>query len=157
MINNELLKCSNCGGVLYPEDKFCTSCGHKVEVNQNVKVRVLPTSFDPMYSLSENKLLEEFIKRKLKEVNIDEKSKLIPKDILKRKNIFNIMFSILLFIYISLIFFHFPIITYIIGLILLIVFFKVTRKYDLVKYLIKQVKSRPSEKVTNIIKYILTL
>jgi len=151
MINNELLKCSNCGGTLYPEDKFCTSCGHKVEVNQNIKVRVLPTSFDPMYSLSENKLLEEFIKRKLKEVNIDEKSKLIPKDILKRKNVFNIMFSILLFIYISLIFFHFPIITYIIGLILLIVFFKVTRKYDLVKFLIKQVKARPSEKITNII------
>ena len=96
-------------------------------------------------------MLEEFINRELVKAQIDKTSKLIPHDILKRKRIFNIIFSLLIFIYISLIFFHFPLLTYVIGIITLFIFYKLTRKYDLMKYLKKQLKARPSERVSNIV------
>ena len=48
-------------------------------------------------------------------------------------------------------FFHFPIATYLIGLIVLIVSFILTRKYTLIKHLKKQLKARPNEKVSNIV------
>jgi hypothetical protein len=82
---------------------------------------------------------------------MDPSSKLIPRDILKRKTILNLIFIILLFIYISIIFIHYPLYTYVIGLVILFVFFRSTRKYDLLKYLKKQVKARPGERVTNIV------
>ena len=68
------------------------------------KVAVLPSNFDSMYSLSEDKMLEEFINRELTKAGVDKTSKLIPSDILKRKKILNIIFSILIFEYITLIF-----------------------------------------------------
>ena len=51
----------------------------------------------------------------------------------------------------TLIFFHFPIYTYIVGLVILFIFFRVTRKYNLIKYLKKELKARPQEKISNII------
>lgn len=158
------LKCSKCNSVLKISDKFCGNCGapfdgNNVVVSANTnstvaippKVAVLPTHFDSMYSMSEDKMLEEFINRELLKNNIDKSSKLIPSEILKRKNILNIIFSILIFVYVSLIFFHFPLVTYVIGLIILIIFFKVSRNYNLIKYLKKELKARPNEKITNIV------
>lgn len=49
------------------------------------------------------------------------------------------------------IFFHFPMLTYIIGLIILVIFNKKTKNYDLMEYLTKEIKSRPSEKISNIV------
>ena len=158
------LKCAKCNAILQITDKFCSNCGepfdgNNVVVSENAtasvqapsKVAVLPTNFDKIYSLTEDKMLEEFISRELTKAGIDKSSKLIPSDILKRKKILNIIFSILVFVYITLIFFHFPIYTYILGIVILFIFFRVTRKYDLIKYLKKQLKSRPGEKISNII------
>lgn len=158
------LKCAKCNSVLQITDKFCPSCGepfdgNNVVVSENAnatiqippKVVVLPTNFDKMYSLTEDKMLDEFINRELTKAGIDKASKLIPSDILKRKRILNLIFSFLVFIFITLIFFHFPIYTYIIGIIILFIFFRMTRKYDLIKYLKKQLKARPGEKVSNIV------
>ena len=162
-----VLKCTKCGSVITVNHKFCTNCGEPFDEN-NVKVEydestdkmsetnvttsfVYPGNFDKMFSLSEDKMLEEFINREITKANIDKSSKLVPSDILKRKKIFNIIFSVLIFIYISLIFFHFPFLTYLIGLIILFIFFRLTRKYDLIKYLKKELKSRPSEKASNIV------
>ena len=163
-VNGIELKCAKCGAALQITDKFCTSCGEPFDGNNVVvteianaaiqtppKVAVLPSNFDSMYSLSEDKMLEEFINRELTKAGVDKTSKLIPSDILKRKKILNIIFSILIFVYITLIFFHFPIYTYIIGIVILFIYFKVTRKYDLIKYLKKQLKARPGEKVSNIV------
>lgn len=163
-VNGIELKCAKCGAALQITDKFCTSCGepfdgNNVVVTENAnaaiqtppKVAMLPSNFDSMYSLSEDKMLEEFINRELTKAGVDKTSKLIPSDILKRKKILNIIFSILIFVYITLIFFHFPIDTYIIGIVILFIYFKVTRKYDLIKYLKKQLKARPGEKVSNIV------
>ena len=158
------LKCAKCSTVVQVSDKFCPKCGLEmidnnivVSENKNAAVAVpqkkavLPSNFDSIYSLSENKMLEEFINREFTKVGIDKNSKLIPSDILRRKKILNTIFSVLVFIFISMIFFHFPISTYVLGLIILIIFFIVTRKYNLMKYIIKQLKARPSEKISNIV------
>lgn len=163
-VNGIELKCAKCGAILQITDKTCSSCGEPFDGNNVVisekvsttvqtppKVVVLPGNFDQMYSLTEDKMLEEFINRELTKAGVDKTSKLIPSDILKRKKILNIIFSILIFVYITLVFFHFPIYTYIIGIVILFIFFKVTRKYDLIKYLKKQLKARPGEKVSNIV------
>ena len=163
-VNNIELKCAKCGAVLQLTDKVCSSCGEPfdgnnvvVSENENAtvqipqKVAVLPGHFDKMYSLTEDKMLEEFINRELTKAGIDKTSKLIPSDILRRKRILNVIFPILVFVYITLIFFHFPIYTYILGIVILLIFFMVTRKYDLVDYLKKQIKARPSERISNIV------
>ena len=157
------LKCAKCNALLQIKDKFCPNCGEPfngnnvVSTNENAsvqtppKVTVLPTNFDKIYSLTEDKMLEEFINRELAKADIDKSSKLISSDILRRKKVLNIIFSILVFVFITLIFFHFPIYTYIVGFVVLFIFFRVTRKYNLVKYLKKQLKARPQEKVSNIV------
>lgn len=151
--NNEL-KCPKCGASIQVTDKFCSNCGEQLHDKDNKtskKVLVSPSDFDNMYSLPEDKMLEEFINKELDKAGIDKSSKLIPSDVLKRKKILNLIFSVLLFVFITLIFFHFPIATYIIGIIILFIFFKVTRNYDLIKYLKKQLKARPEEKISNIV------
>ncbi|MBQ7790656.1 MAG: leucine-rich repeat protein [Bacilli bacterium] len=163
-INNIELKCAKCGNKLSLTHKFCGNCGEpfdgnnvKVELNPNAKLEasadvfITAKDFDPIFALPEDKLVEEFIEKELSKAEIDPNSKLIPSDILKRKRIFNIIFSVLIFIYISLMFFHFPIWTYIIGIIILFIFFKFTRNYNLMKYLKKQLKARPNEKISNIV------
>lgn len=163
-INGIALKCNSCQSVVSVNDKFCLNCGLpltgnnlKVEQDNNAsvvvppKVAVTPSKFDYIYSLSETKMLEEFLKRELTKAQIDLATKLIPDEALKKKKIFIVIFSILLFIYIGMIFFHFPLTTYIIGAIILFIFYKVTNNYNLIKYLAKEVKSRPNEKILNII------
>lgn len=154
------LKCKNCGGNIKVTDKFCGNCGQPCNPSkQNTEIVdppiqkkiVTKANFDSMYNLTESQLLEEFINRQLSKLQIDKNSKVIPASLLKRKQILNILFVLLLFIYIILIFFHFPLLTYLIGLILLIVLFKYTRNYNMLKYLKKQIQERPSEKITNII------
>lgn len=163
-INGIELKCAKCNSVLKITDKFCQSCGTPFDQNNVVvsennnssipipqKEKIIPSNFDSIYSLSEGMMIEEFIKKELVKAGIDNSMKLVPNDILKRKNILNIIFSVLVFVYISLIFFHFPIYTYVFGLIILFIFYKITRKYNLIKYLTKQIKERPGEKISNIV------
>ena len=154
------LKCKNCGGSIKVTDKFCENCGQPCNTStQNTEIIAPPVqkkivtkaNFDSMYNLTESQLLEEFINRQLSKLQIDKNSKVIPASLLKRKQILNILFVLLLFIYIILIFFHFPLLTYLIGLVLLIILFKYTRNYNMLKYLKKQIQERPSEKITNII------
>lgn len=163
-INGIELKCVKCNSVLKITDKFCRNCGTPFDQNNVVvsennnssipipqKEKIIPSNFDSIYSLSEGMMIEEFIKKELVKAGIDNSMKLVPNDILKRKNILNTIFSLLVFVYISLIFFHFPIYTYVFGLIILFIFYKITRKYNLIKYLTKQIKERPGEKISNIV------
>ncbi len=161
------LKCAHCNSPMQVTDKFCQNCGAPFEGNNVVvtengaapvpkKELILPSHFDMMYQLSEEQLIDMFINKELGKAGVDLKQNLIPTELLRRKKIFNTIFAILVFILVSLVFFHFPVFTYIIGLILLGIFFKVTRNYDLMKYLRKQVKARPSEKISNIVMYVKT-
>jgi len=158
------LKCAKCGSVITEKHKFCENCGEaiagdniKVEMNPNAtpvvpqKTVVKSTEFDSMFSLSEDAMIYEFLNRELTKAGLDKNSKLIPSAILKRRKILNIIFSVLTFILVSLIFFHFPIFTYIFGIIILFFSYKLTSNYNFMEYLKKEVKSRPSEKVSNIV------
>jgi len=159
VINGIELKCPKCGTSLQSTDKHCNHCGMPftgdnvvvTEINEPPKTFVSYRNFAPIYRLPEDEMVERFIKKELTKAKIKGNNKLIPLDILKRKKIFNIILSVLLFIYICLVFFHFPIFTYIIGGVLLFVFYKLTRNFNMMKYLKKQLKSRPSEKISNII------
>lgn len=150
------LKCPKCNSLVKNEYKFCANCGNPIDdsIKQETEIKkgiVKPVNFDPMFSKDENALLEDFIDKELTKIGIDLKSELTPSTIIKKKMILNIIFSVLLFVYISLIFFHFPVYTYILGIIILFIFIKVTSKYDLKKYIIREVKARPNEKISNII------
>ena len=160
------LRCAKCNSILQITDKYCKNCGepfagNNVVVSENAsaiietpkKVLVQPSDFNPLYNLSENEVLEKFIIKELDKVGIAKFSELMPGDLLKRKKILNVIFEILLFAYVTLIFFHFPLYTYIIGIIILFIFLKITRKYNFIKYLKKQIKARPREKISNIITY----
>ena len=105
--------------------------------------------FDQMYLMSENDMLDTYIERELKNSGYDKKS--IPFDMVKRRIILNLIFVFLLFIYIVMIFFHFPIYTYIIGFIILIVYFKLSRRFNIVKFIHKEITARPSDNMKNII------
>lgn len=156
-----ILKCASCGNVFNVNDNFCGECGAPFkgdnvvvtasEENAIYKKAVSPASFDKMFNLTEEHMVEEFIKRELAKCGLEDGNKQIPSTISHKRKIFNIIFVILIFIYLSMIFFHFPIQTYIVGLVLLFIFYKATRRYDLMKYLKKEIKARPSEKVSNIV------
>lgn len=158
------LKCPKCGEKLRPIDRFCPNCGADVKKEVEFQINnagkqapiikkeyVLPTSFPDIYNSSENNVLEEYIKIELKNQKIDLNTKLMPLSTLKRQKVLSIIFSILVFVYISMIFFHFPLLTYILGIIILIVFFVISRKFNLVKMIAKEIKARPTEKMDNII------
>lgn len=115
------------------------------------KKAVSRADFDPLFSMSEDDCLEEFIKREMSRAGIAEDQKLIPEDMLRRKNILSVIFAILLFVYVCLIFFHFPFATYAVGLVILVVYGFLTGRYKLLKYLKKEVKARPQEKISNIV------
>lgn len=109
------------------------------------------TDYNQIYNLSETELVETFLKKEMEKAGISQNSNLMPTEIFKRKKTLCSIFSALLFTYISLIFFHFPIITYIVGIIILIILHKKTKDYDIVKYLTKEIKARPDEKISNIV------
>lgn len=158
------LKCAKCGTVLQITDKFCPNCGEafdgdNVVVTQKegatippvTRKTVLPSEFDSMYNLPENKLVELFIEKELSKAGIENSKSLIPGDALKRKKLLNIIFSVLVFVFVTLIFFHFPLYTYAIGLVILLIFSIIKNRFNLMKYLVKQVKARPGEKISNIV------
>lgn len=115
------------------------------------KKAVKPTDFDPIFSLSEDACIDSFLNREMQRAQITDVKGLIPGELLRRKNILNTIYAGLIYIYIALIFFHRSIIIYIVGLAILIVYGIMTSRYRLMKYIKKEVKSRPQEKISNIV------
>jgi len=125
--------------------------GQNNETQVNSKMIVSPSNFDKVYSLNEDEMLETVIKRELAKAGIDMNTKLLPSDIVRKKMILNIIFAILVFVAVSSIFIHFPIVVYLLEILILVIFFIITRKYNMIKYLKKQLKARPGEKISNIV------
>lgn len=117
---------------------------------------IYPSHFASMYTLDDKTFLESYIKQELSKIGLEENSKLMPEEILKRKKVFNTIFSILLTAFTCLLFFHFNTYIYVGGVIVLFGFFVLTRRYNLLRYIIKEIKSRPQEKITNILMNIKT-
>jgi len=109
-----------------------------------------PKGDNALYSLSEDQLLEDFIKKELDKIGF-QGSNMVAADQIKRKNILSLIFDVLLAFYICTIFFHFPLATYVLGAIVLIVLYCLFNRYDFMKYLKKEIKSRPDEKISNIV------
>ena len=123
-----------------------------VSAEQSSEKKAVHTAdFDPLFAMPEEKCVEAFIKREMQRAQIAEEQDLIPEDMLRRKNILNIIFAVLLFVYVSLFFFHFPMITYVLGFLILAVYAFCTGRYQLMRYLKKEIKSRPQEKISNIV------
>ena len=125
--------------------------GSNASIQGNGGTIVSPSNFDKVYSLKEDQMLEEIIKREMAKAGLDPKTRLVPSDTVKKKMILNIIFAVLVFVSISSIFIHFPIYIYLLELVVLSTFFIVTRRYSLIKYLKKQLKARPGEKISNIV------
>lgn len=150
------LKCENCGNVIKAKDKFCENCGKAVNVKEEEKIvqeikYVKPSDFDTLYSKPEETIINTIIKQEIKNADINLKDNLIPIDAYRKKIILNILYSILVFVFTILIFFHFPLYTYIFGLLILFFTNKLTKKYDFIMYITKEVKGRPGEKISNIV------
>lgn len=146
--------CPKCGNALRIDDKFCSVCGaaHEVSNSESLpqqKVFVNYLNFDPIFNNDEDELLEAFIDRELIKAKIEKG--LTSREVLVRKNILSVIFSVLIFVYVSLTFFHFPLYTYIIGAIILYAYFIVPKKYNLKRYLKREIMSRPNEKISNIV------
>ena len=156
---NVIIKCAKCSAELSVNDKFCGNCGAAFdgdnvtieEGTPTIPVFVTAANYDSILSLSENEAVKQLIEREIKKTGLDLNTNLIPQDLYKRKKILNIIFCALVFIYVGMIFFHFPLITYFIGLIILLIMFFKTKSYNLEAFITKQIKARPDEKVSNII------
>lgn len=144
---NMLKQCPNCHAILKPEENICSKCGAEYLENHYVSI----DNFAEIYQNEDDVVIESFVQKEIATALSNEKAGLIPSSILKRKNLLNIIFSFLVFLYITLIFFHFPPLTYIIGLIILIIFFIITKKVNLVKIITREVEARPNEKISNIV------
>ena len=96
--------CRKCGAEMNNNEKFCPNCGNKFPL-MFVKIN----NFDVIYNNKDNKMLELYIQRELSKLNIDLKSKKIPYDSLKQVQFLNIAILVLIFLFVCLIFFHFPI------------------------------------------------
>ena len=143
------------GMTLSMEEKVQTAAEaviHAPAAGETVTGRIVHAEdFDPLFAMSEEDCVEGFIKREMQRAGITEEQNLIPEDMLRRKNILNAVLAVLLFVYISLFFFHFPMKTYVIGLIILVVYAFLTSRYQLIKYLKKEIRSRSQEKISNIV------
>ena len=144
----EKYKCPECGKAVAKDDHFCGSCRH--ELNGKNDLVINSNSFDPIYKLSEKELVNKYIEKEAEKLKIDLKN-IYPNEIIVRKNILNLILSIIVFLYITSIFFHFPIATYIIGLIIILIFAILVLKYNNKSYILKEIKSRPKEKISNIL------
>lgn len=104
------------------------------------------------YLKSENEIIENIIKKELKENKYDGKD---IKEVEKKRLKIIIIFSILNLIFVLLIFFHLPIYVYLLELINILAFAFFMNKYNTIKYIKKEIKSRPDEEIANIISCIL--
>lgn len=151
-----LLKCASCNTDLDVEDKFCPNCGMAIEgdnivVVDNSQDVVGPNNFDPMFDLPEEQMIDSYILSQMNNLKIDVNEKKIPISALKRKNIMFIILAVLIFAFLSMIFFHLNPVFFLFGFIVLFIFYKQTKKYNLLKFIKKEVKARPEEDIDKII------
>ncbi len=104
------------------------------------------------YLKREDEIIEDIIKSELQKNKYDGKNIV---EVEKKRFKVTIIFSILNFIFISLIFFHLPIYWYLLEIVNIVFFVVFTRRYDTIEYLKRELKARPDDDISNIISSIL--
>lgn len=161
-------KCTKCGSVIKPGQAFCTECGLKIpstisSVVANQTISSLPLASQGKqlraanifgYNMTEDQMLEEIIKREMKKSG--ETNNVSIAAVEKKKNIFSIVYAIILFISVSLFFFHsYTGVLVVVFLVATIIYINSVKNYNIYKYLQKEVKSRPDEKIGYIVSTVL--
>lgn len=109
---------------------------------------------DMLGGASDDDFLDLIIEDELKKNNINKKYNL--NNIFKKKLIATIIFSFINFIFLASIFFHFPSYKYVLEIINIVVYIHFMRKFNIVNYLKKEIKSRPTENISYIISSMVT-
>lgn len=152
---NDENKCPNCGNIINKTDAFCQNCG--VEIIKNIPQyesastgKAVDLRNYGILNQTEDNIIKDIIKESLVANNKSEN--VTTKDIEKKKNIFTLIYAFITFILYCLYFFHtWVFIIILIEIIITIIFFKMVSKYSIYKYLTKEIKSRPDEKIDYIV------
>lgn len=105
-------------------------------------------------SISDELLIELTIKEELKKINFNNNRYL--KSVMKKKAIVTIIFSIINFLFLASIFFHFPFYKYILEIINIIIYIIFMKKFNNVSAIKKEIKARPTENMSYIISSMVT-
>ena len=155
------LKCKKCNTIINSKDKFCAGCGTKL-TSKNVLVTisnkkmtkknsVKSSDFGKIYNMAENKMIDSVIKKEMSNIKYTISDKEVPSELKSRLTILNVFFAFLVFVFIVSIFVHYPIYTYFVEIIILIIVYKTMKRVNTLKFLTKQVKLRPEEKISNVL------
>ena len=120
------------------------------------KTLVKPENFDSVYSLPEDKMLESIINSELNKLSVNDINSLVPDYIVRRKEILNYILSILIFVFVSSIFFHFWLKFYLIWIAILwvfAIFYAIFTRFNLMNYIIKKIKENPKDKIAGVVLY----
>lgn len=142
--------CSQCGSPINLYQKFCTTCGalNIKDVTNGTKVEL--GRYQHFFSNGDDGLLRHIIEEEFLKNGV-AKSISLP-TIENKKTIFCSVYSIITFILLALTLFHVNyVVTLLAEAIITIIYFCIIRKYNIAKFLIKEIKSRPDEKMSYII------
>lgn len=162
--------CTNCGNKLDAGEAYCTNCGSKVSRSidvataSNAEVLSLPSASQGKpfvmssiagYTLNAEQMTESIIKKEIKKTGETINTKIAAVE--KKKNIFSIVYAIILFICVSLFFFHsHTMLLIVVFIVVTIIYINSLKNYNVLKYLIKEVKSRPGEKIGYIVSSVMS-
>ena len=144
--------CPKCRAKLNPGVKYCVNCGIEIGnyfIDPTSINHVEEGAVDYFFNQPEEIILSSIIDKELEENSFD-KNKVIPA-LRKRKLLLTLIFAIVTCITISLVFFHLPAPYYAVYLIFLVIYLISINNYDVKKYILKQIKSRPDEKINNVV------
>lgn len=139
IINN----CPKCNAPINDGDVYCAECGNKLILDGD------QATIESLYYQSENIIINTLIRESASKNDLDINSTL--PETKRRKTIISVIFGIITFILTSLIFFHISIIIVVLDILNIIIYILLMKKFNTMKYLIKEVKSRPDENLDYIV------
>ena len=154
--------CSKCGLENKVGNKFCTNCGANLSLDgynsnslvetptyQNVEPNKYCTLDQDAY-YSEEELLNIFIDNRFKN-NPLYNDKFTCKEVESRKYLLFGLFCLINIVFIGFIFFHMQWYYYLIEVLNIVIYFAYRNKYTYKSYIIKEIKNRPDEPMSNVI------
>lgn len=112
---------------------------------------VTKNDFDPMYSESEINLVKAFITKQAKDYGINLDTPCVPASEIAKRKRNGIYSAVLILLFFCALFFHLNKFILFLFIIPAIILKKRNKKFSMMDYLVKEVKSHPSEKVSTVI------